>query len=79
MGLESRHYYGYGGYSVTPREIQERFQVCYRCKDGGYGEIGWITFKTEKEAETYGEKFKVEHSYVSEIIVEHPKRIFSNY
>ena len=76
--LESRNCYGYGGSSVTPREIQELFVVGYRCDDGGYGETG-LTFKTEKEAEIFGEEFKKKHSWVTEIIVKHPSRFFSNY
>ena len=78
--LESRRSYGYRATSgKTDKETLKKYQVFYRSEDGGFGEIGYILFNTEKEARKWGEEFKKTHSYVTEIIVRHPNATYSNY
>ena len=72
--------HGIGMYAKRSAADLKKWQVAYRCKDGGFGIVGYVClFKTRKEAEEFGEKFKAEHSYVSEIIIQHPSKIYSTY
>lgn len=77
--LESRKSYGYGNSGVTSKDTLKKYQVCYRSIYGSFGEIGYKLFDTEEEALAWGENFKQETGYVSEIIVRHPRAIYSNY
>ena len=78
--LESRRSYGYGGTSTLPKQSLNKWEVCYRCDDGGFGIIGYVPlFTSYEDAVAFGEKFKSERSYVTEIIIRHPSKIFSNY
>ena len=77
--LEARSCYGYGGSGINSRETMEKFQVWYRCKDGGLGAIGWRLFKTESEAEEFAREFSEEHSYVASTFIRHPSRHYSTY
>lgn len=78
--LESRKSYGYGGTSTISKESLNKWEVSYRCDDGGFGTIGYVPFFAKYEdAISFGEKFKSEHPWVTEIIIRHPSRIFSNY
>ena len=79
--LESRRSYGYGGSrsGVNSKDTLKKYQVCYRSIYGSFGEIGYKLFDTKDEALEWGEKFKQETGYVSEIIVRHPSAIYSNY
>ena len=69
----------FGYTKATPKELLKKWIVFYRTHSGGFGEVGWITFNTREEAEKWGETFKAENSYVSEIIVRHPSKIYSSY
>lgn len=79
--LETRNTYGYGRSSsrATDKDTLKKYQVCYRSIYGGFGEIGYKLFDTKDEALAWGEKFKNESGYVSEIIIRHPNAIYSNY
>ena len=63
----------------TPTAMLKKWQVCYRTKNGGYGEVGWVLFKTKEKAEAWAAEFKAENSYVAETIVRHPAPIYSAY
>lgn len=57
-----------------------KWQVAYKCKDGGFGIVGYVPlFKNRADAVAFGERFKEEHSYVTEIIIQHPSKIYSTY
>lgn len=78
--LETRSSYGYGrGSGVTDKATLAKYQVCYRDKWGGYGEIGYRLFNTREEALAFGENLKREKDYINEIIVKHPSARYSNY
>lgn len=79
--LESRQTYGYGGSSVgkTDKASLKKYQVCYRDEWGGYGEIGYKLFDTEKQALEFGEQLKKETGYITEIMVKHLSPTYSNY
>lgn len=69
----------YGYTRKTPERTMKKWQVFYRTKDGGFGEIGWVLFKTKEEAEAWAADFKAKTSYVTETIVRHPAPIYSGY
>lgn len=72
------HGIGMTGYRTASE--MEKWQVCYRTKDGGFGIIGWIPLLDNKaEADRIGRKFMEENAYVSEIIVRHPPKLYSTY
>ena len=72
--------HGIGMTGYRTKSEMEKWQVCYRCKDGGFGIIGYLPlFTTKEEADRYGEQFKAENAYVSEIIVRHPPKMYSTY
>jgi len=78
--LESRKSYGYGGSSTISKSAQHKWEVSYRCSDGGFGTVGYVPlFDKYEDAESFGEKFKTENSWVTEIIIRNPSKIFSNY
>lgn len=78
--LESRASYGWSrSTGVTSKDTLKKYQVCYRTDDGGFGEIGYQLFDTKEQATTFGEKFRNENSWVTEIIIRHPSKIYSNY
>ena len=79
--MESRRSYGWAtGRGVLSKKDQQKWQVAYRCHDGGFGIIGWRPlFESREEAEEFGRQFKAENDYVKEIIVRHPDKTYSNY
>ena len=78
--MESRKSYGWSIASgVNSKETIAKHQVGYRTDDGGYGEIGWRLFDTYEAAAEFGQQFKEEKSYVTEIIIKHPSKCYSNY
>lgn len=82
MALESRNAYGWSGQSVGYRSAKElaKWQVAYRTASGGFGIVGWVCLFVRKEdAVAFGEKFKAEHDYVTEIIIQHPSKCYSAY
>lgn len=82
MTLESRNAYGWSGNSTGYRSAKEqaKWQVGYRTKDGGFGIVGYVCpFSRKEDAEAFGEKYKAEHDYVTEIIIQHPSKCYSAY
>ena len=72
--------HGIGMTGYRKESEMKKYQVCYRCDDGGFGIVGYLPlFNTKEEADRYGEQFKAEHSYVKEIIVRHPPKLYSTY
>ena len=72
------HGIGMTGYR-TKTEMR-KWQVCYRCKDGGFGIVGYLPlFNTKKEALERGEEAKATHPYMKEIFVQHPSKMYSAY
>ena len=63
----------------TPEHIRRRFEIHYRSIYGGFGIVGWVTFKKKDEAERYAETFKNSTPWVAEAWVDHPAVIYSNY
>ena len=57
----------------------KKWQVFYRSKRGGFGEIGYKLFDTKEAAEEWGNSFMKRAPWVAEIIVRHPAKVFSNY
>ena len=76
--LESRRSYGWGGTGALSPENCAKWIVGYRSEYGGYGEVGEL-FATKEEAIAFGEQYKAQHSWVTEIIVKHPSKIYSTY
>ena len=68
------------GTITRPKSDLKKWQVAYRCKDGGFGIVGWVAlFDRKADAKAFGEKFKAEHSYVAEFILQHPSQRISAY
>ena len=63
-----------------PQADLKKWQVAYRTKSGSFGIVGYVPlFKSKKDAEQFGEQFKAQHGYVTEIIVQHPSKMYSSY
>lgn len=77
--MESRSAYGYGGNGINSPETTKKWELCYRCKDGGFGIVGWKLFKSERECLEFGQQFKSEKSYVTEVWARHPSKCYSAY
>lgn len=72
--------HGIGMTAYRTKTELRKWQVAYRTKDGGFGIIGWLPlFRTKKEAQEIGEKFKAENPYVTEILIRHPSKMYSAY
>lgn len=76
--LDKRQAYGWGESSVgiLSADKTQKWQVFYRCHDGGFGETSYL-HNTYDEAVAYGDRYKAEHSWVKEIIIRHPSRCYS--
>ena len=79
--LESRSNYGYAkGTGILSTKEQEKYEVCYRSDDGGFGILGYLGLFTDKaQAQAKADEFKATHSYCKEAWVRHPSKIYSRY
>ena len=78
--LESRRSYGWGSsVGKTEKASLKKWQVFYRTKSGGFGEIGYKLFNTKEQAIAFGEELKRKDDYITEIIVRRPCSTYSNY
>lgn len=79
--LESRSCYGYAkGSGVRSKAELEKYEVCYRSDDGGFGILGYLGLFTDKEkAQAKADEFKATHSYCVEAWVRYPAKIYSRY
>ena len=72
--------HGIGMNGFRSKAEQKKWEVAYRCKDGGFGIIGWVClFARKADALAYGEKFKAEHDYVEKVWAQHPSPMYSAY
>ena len=63
-----------------PKADLKKWQVAYRTDDGGFGIVGYVPlFDRKKDAERFAKQYKAEHSYVTEIIIQHPSKMYSSY
>lgn len=64
---------------LTEAELR-KWEIAYRSEYGGVGIIGWLPlFATKEEAQLVGERFKAENSFVAEIMIRHPAKMYSAY
>ena len=63
----------------TPERIRRRWEIHYRDDSGRFGIVGWVTFKTKKDAEEYAAKWRFKTDWVNETWVEHPAKCYSDY
>ena len=79
--LESRSSYGYGsGTGITPKADLNKWEIAYRCDDGGFGICGFYgLFSDKAAAQAKADEFKSSRSYVKSVWVQHPSKIYSRY
>lgn len=79
--LESRSCYGYAkGSGVRSNAELEKWEVCYRSDDGGFGILGYLGLFTDKaKAQAKADEFKAKTSWCKEAWVRHPSKIYSRY
>ena len=81
MALESRRSYGWSMKAGRlNKDEQKKWEVAYRTDSGSFGICGYAgLFAKHEDAEKFGEKFKAENSWCTEIIIRHPSACYSNY